>query len=258
MPLSLKDRTFLNLQKAMSYCLLLILDPVVRALYYCHFRFSVDGGSNSLKAIREKYADIRKAHPGPMLICTNHLTYIDSLIQAVILSSTWGYVSHLSGLAWNLPERKNFYHKFIYRVICYLGRCIPVERGASPADAKQVTNQMLHVLRKKGIISIFPEGKRSRDGLVDDKDFSYGVGQLLNEIPEASVLCVYMRGTKDGGFTHFPAKGESYYMDLNVFTPVSDLKGLRRARDISTQIISRLKEMESNYFGSSSDVAKVH
>ena len=248
----------MNLQKAMSYCLLLILDPVVRVLFYYYFRFSVDGGPKRLNAIREQYAEIRRAHPGPLLICTNHLSYIDSLIQAVIISSTWGYLGQLSGLAWNLPERKNFYHKFIYRVICYLGRCIPVERGASPADAKQVTSQMLHVLRHNGIISIFPEGKRSRTGRVDDEDFSYGVGQLLNEIPEANVLCIYMRGTRDGGFTHFPDKGESYYIDMEIFTPVSELKGRRRARDVSTQIISRLKEMEARYFDSNGDIAETH
>ena len=258
MPLSLRDRTSLNLQKAISYCLLLILDPVVRALYYFYFRFTVDGDTKRLNSIRSKYAEIRRAHPGPLLICTNHLTYIDSLIQAVILSSTWNYLGNLSGLAWNLPERKNFYHKFIYRVICYLGRCIPVERGASPAEAKRVTNQMLHVLRHNGIISIFPEGKRSRTGKVDDEDFSYGVGQLLNEIPEASVLCVYMRGTRDGGFTHFPGKGERYYMDMEIFEPVSELKGLRRARDVSTQIISRLKEMETKYFDSDGKTAEIH
>ena len=220
----------------------------MRGLFYYYFRFSVYGGSERHKQIRDKYAEIRRTHSGPLLICTNHLTYIDSLIQAVILSSTWGYLSHPSGLAWNLPERKNFYHKLLYRIICYSGRCIPVERGAAPAEAKKVTQNMLHVLRHDGIISIFPEGKRSRDGRVDDKDFSYGVGQLLNEIPEAHVLCVYMRGAKDGGFAHFPEKGESYYMEMEPFTPASDLKGRRRARDISTQIIARLTEMESQYF----------
>lgn len=250
MPLSFQGRTFLNLQKAISYCLLLILDPVVRLLFYYYFRFSIAGGPEAKSAIRKKYADIRRAHPGPLLICTNHLTYIDSLIQAVIISSTFGYMRQLSGLAWNLPERSNFYHKAIFRLICYLGRCIPVERGGSPAEAKRVTSQMVHVLKNGGIISIFPEGKRSRDGRVDDQDFSYGVGQLMNEFPDVNILCVYMRGTRDGGFAHFPSKGESYFLDMENISLVSELKGRRRARDLSTQIISKLKEMETRYFAS--------
>jgi len=71
---------------------------------------------------------------------------------------------------------------------------------------------------------------------------------LLANSPEAHVLCVYMRGTKFGGFAEFPPKGEKFYLQMALFEPKSELKGLRWVRDVSTQIIGQLKTMEDEYF----------
>jgi len=203
---------------------------------------------DNLKELRREYKELLKNAKGPVLVCTNHLTLIDSIIQAVALGSVSSYLLNFRLLPWNLPEKTNFYHKFHWRAVCYLGKCIPVIRKASPKETKNTTQKMQYVLAKGDVISIFPEGKRSRTGLVDDEDFSYGTGQLLKSNSNVSVLCIYMRGKENGGFANFPEIGENFYFKMKMIKPASELKGLRKVRDLSVQVISEIKRMEEEYF----------
>lgn len=244
MVLTLRQRVALHVQRSLSYVGLVVFGPVVIAIHRYWFRFS----TQDLRAVRARYRELRAANPGPLLICSNHLTLIDSIIQAVLLTSLWGYLRHPSALPWNLPEATNYYHNWLWRLVCYLGRCIPVQRGASREHAALAQARMHYVLGRGDAIAIFPEGKRSRDGRVDDRDFSYGVGQLLNQIPDAKVLCVYLRGMHSGGFGDFPAAGECFHVELQMLAPQSSSQGLRRARDLSAQVVACLKRMEEAYF----------
>src|SRR5690606_37039046 len=100
-------------------------------------------------------------------------------------------------------------------------------------------------------VSIFPEGGRSRTGRVDTENFAYGVGQLLLAVPEARVLCVYLRGRKQTGHSDWPQRGDEYAVDLEVFRPATVEQGLRGARDLATQVVQKLAEMERRHLGSS-------
>jgi hypothetical protein len=71
---------------------------------------------------------------------------------------------------------------------------------------------------------------------------------LLNQIPYAKVLCVYLRGMRFGGFADFPRIGERFHLQLQMLTPQSASHGLRRARDLSAQVVARIKSMEADYF----------
>lgn len=244
MTLPRRARWALNVQRALSYTCFTVLWPVMAGLFRFRHRFSVQ----ALSQVRAQYRALRAAHPGPMLICTNHLTLVDSIVQAIILGSPWGYLKRLSALPWNLPEAANYRHRPLWRLICYLGRCIPVQRGAPPEQARLSLAKMRYVLTKGDAIAIFPEGKRSQDGRVDDRDFSYGAGQLLNQVAGAAVLCVYLRGMRFGGFADYPKAGERFYLRMQMFTPQAAGHGLRRAREISAQIVARLKAMEADYF----------
>ena len=107
---------------------------------------------------------------------------------------------------------------------------------------------MSYVVSKGDVLAIFPEGHRSRSGRVDTQEYSYAPGQFLQQIPGARVLCVYLRGKNHGGFADFPKKGEEIYLEMQVIEPSSELSGMRKARDLSSQIIGKLKEMEEEYF----------
>ncbi|MEM9056840.1 MAG: 1-acyl-sn-glycerol-3-phosphate acyltransferase [Pseudomonadota bacterium] len=237
----LSDKAALELQRTLSFLLLILFGTLCVAMFRLRYRYSAE----NLRAVRDRFAAIRRQHDGAMLLCTNHLTLIDSIVQGVMLRPLWQYLTSPSALAWNLPERKNFNHALSWRVACYLGRCIPVTRGGSPEQSKRTQAQMQHVLERGDIISIFPEGKRSRSGLVDDEDYSYATGQLLKLVPGATVVCIYLRGRKAGGFRDWPVNGERFYMDVEVMEPRTELKGLRAVRDTSRQIVAHLKAMEA-------------
>ena len=239
-----KTKLNLKLQRAASRCLFVVFGSFISLLFKYKFKYKV----NNTKELRKEYKRLIKETKGPILVCTNHLTLIDSIIQATTLASITDYLLDFRLLPWSLPEKTNFYHKFHWRMVCYLGKCIPVIRKASPKEAKESTLKMRYVLEDGGLISIFPEGKRSRTGLVDNEDYSYATGQLLKSYPRANVLCIYMRGIKNGRFGSFPDKGEEFYLSMKMINPNSQEKGLRKVRDISKQIIGQIKSMEEDYF----------
>lgn len=243
---SLSDESFLNIQRLLSKSLFFLFGPIISFVVFRYYGIKVD----NLKSIRKRYKEILKEGEGPLIICSNHLTRVDSFVQSACLGSVWDYWFNYQSLPWNLPEKTKFYHKWYFRVICYLGKCIPVLRGAPSSEGKRTLNKMLHVLSKGDVLAIFPEGKRSRTGFVDTEDFSYGVGQLLTNCKDARILCIYLRGKKEGGFADFPVKGEEFYFKMEVVSPKSDLKGLRQTRDYSTQIITKLHSMEKEYLTS--------
>lgn len=242
MPLS--DRWGLNLQRLLSRGLFFLFGPFVSFIVFRLYGIK----TSNLQKIRKDYKEMLRQEEGPLLICSNHLTRVDSIVQSAFFNSVWGYWLNYQSLPWNLPEKTKFYHKWYYRLVCYLGKCMPVLRGAPVAESKRSLQKMLYILNKGDVISIFPEGKRSRSGRVDNEDFSYGVGQMLKECKNARVLCVYLRGKNNGGFADFPDKGEDFYFKMEMLHPKSDLKGLRQVRDYSTQVINKLSLMEEEYF----------
>ena len=242
--LTKKDQYALNIQRAVSYCLFIFSATIILFLFQFIFKYKIDG----LSEVRKKYKKILKNAKGSIILCTNHLTLIDSIVQFIVLNSITGYLLNFSSMPWNLPEKTNFYHKLSWRTLCYLGKCIPVQRMSDLKTRKKTIEKMQYVLEKGDVLSIFPEGKRSRNGLIDDSDFSYGAGDLLKNLEHPTVICTYLRGRNKGGFGKYPAKGELFYIDMESFVPISESTGLRRVKDLSTQIITKLKIMENKYF----------
>lgn len=244
MDLSKFDILKINIQRAVSRCLFVFFGPTLYLLFYLKFQYR----ANELKKIRKKYKEIIRKTEGPIILCTNHLTLIDSIIQAIILCPLHEYFLKFKLLPWNFPEKRNFYHKFSWRILCYLGKCIPVQRMSGLKNSKTLLKKMEYLLNQGDLIAIFPEGKRSRDGHVDVKDFSYGIGELIKNCDNVTVICLYLRGIKQGGFANFPMKKEIFYAKLDSFSPTSNLSGLRKTKEISTQIVFKLKEMENEFF----------
>jgi 1-acyl-sn-glycerol-3-phosphate acyltransferase len=83
---------------------------------------------------------------------------------------------------------------------------------------------------------------------VDTENFMYGVGRMLQETPNARVLCVFARGVGQKVYTNYPRRGESFFVRTKVIAPVTRFHGLRADRDLATQIIRQLSEMEQEYF----------
>lgn len=238
-----KTKRYLLLQQGLGRIAILVLAP----LYFIAARIMFYRVKN-LKDIRRRcFAEIA-GHDGGWIICSNHLTMIDSFVLSYAIFSLRGHIIHYDKLPWNLPEIDNYRHNVFLKVLCYLSKCIPVNRGGSREDMKKTMDKCVYVLEKGGTIMIFPEGKRSRTGYVDREGFSYGAGRLIKHVPSIKVMCMYLRGNKQETFSIIPARGETFYVQMDVLTPQAMAgSDLRVQRHYSAQIIEKIAQMEEEY-----------
>lgn len=201
-----------------------------------------------LAEVRAQYIELLNSADGPLLICANHLTVIDSLLLLWAFTPLWKCFLFPRAMPWNLPDKHNFSGNIYIRALCYVGRCLYVARRGPREEVKKVLDQVNTLLDRGHSIMIFPEGGRSRTGRVDTENFSYGVGTIVQNAPQARVLCVFMRGKNQKEFSHIPARGDEFYFSLKVIQPRAEDSGMRGAREIATQIVQALSAMEKTYF----------
>jgi 1-acyl-sn-glycerol-3-phosphate acyltransferase len=159
------------------------------------------------------------------------------------------HIIHYKKLPWNLPEWNNYKDNIILTILCYLSKCIPINRGGSREKMKAAMDKCVYLLNSGETIMIFPEGKRSRTGRVDKEGFSYGVGRFIKNAENCKVMCMYLRGDKQASYSVIPSWGEKFSIDIEIFTPQpAQGSELRVQREYATQIIDRLVKMEENYF----------
>lgn len=201
-----------------------------------------------LKEIRRGIKSLMHDHPGPWLICANHLTLIDSVILVYAMVPPYRYLFRFRDFPWNIPEHMNFNRNPALRALCFLTKCIPVVRGGDRGRVKSSLEKCLMVLGQGEPLMIFPEGTRSRNGRVNTEDFPYSVGRLALAVPDCRIMCVYLRGDGQETYSDLPRRGETFYMAVRECRPETTLKGLRAQRECAARIIAHLKQMENHYF----------
>lgn len=202
-----------------------------------------------VRKIRKECLAFLKNQDGPYIICANHLTMVDSFILTYAMLSLSDHLIHYQLIPWNLPERKNFQRNIFLTILCYLSKCIPINRGGDREEMKRTLDQCSHLLETNQILLIFPEGGRSRTGRINVEGFSYGVGRFIKEFEQCKVICVYLRGDHQHTYSMIPRFGERFTMKVEVFQPQPTAQnGLRAQRHYAEQIIHRLARMEEEYF----------
>lgn len=242
--LPLGTRIGLTLQRRVGHALGLVWIPVAAFLLRFVLRYRV----KNVHDVRERFRRLVAADDRPLLICPNHLTMIDSALVAWSLGGSWWYLAHFSRMPWNVPERENFASNWINRFAAWMTKCIPVTRGGDREKVASAMDRLRYVLRRGETALVFPEGGRSRSGRVDPESATYGVGRILNAVPECRTLVVYVRGDRQDSWSTVPPRGDEFSVDFEVFEPESDESGLRRARDLARQITSKLQVMEEAHF----------
>ncbi len=200
------------------------------------------------RATRREYKRLRAVSASPILVCANHLTMIDSLMISIALGSPWHFITRFRSLPWNTPAQENFAHTWWLRVLAYVMKCLPVRRGGDRRDIGHILACITHLVSQGDVALIFPEGGRSRSGRVNTEARTYGVGRIVRSLPGCRVLCVYLRGDRQVGYSKIPARGDRFHVELESFEPKSDQRGLRGSLDISDQILNRLAAMEQRHF----------
>jgi 1-acyl-sn-glycerol-3-phosphate acyltransferase len=239
-----KSKVFLHVQDFIGRLCIVFIAP----LYFSLTRIFFYRVRDIRKIRRQSAAEFAK-HKGPWIICANHLTMVDSFLLGYATFSLRQHITGYKRLPWNLPERRNFQSNIILALLCYLSKCIPVDRGGPREKLKKTLDKCVYLLRKGNHVMIFPEGGRSRSGRVDKEGFSYGVGRFVKDVQNCKVMCIYMRGDKQRSYSAIPSWGDKFSAQFEVFTPEPiEETGLRAQREYATQIINRLAQMEENYF----------
>ncbi len=232
------------LQSCLSYLSFSIVAPFIYIYVFVYKRSTV----SNIREIRAQYKKLIKTHKGPLLVCPNHLTYVDSLILAIVLGSYGHYLRYYRSLCWNLPSLKNIRQNWWYRVLCYLAKCQTLDRQSSSENMKNTLEKVTELLRANSWLTIFIEGTRSRSGRVNPENCMYGVGQFLLQFPNLKVLAVYSRAYSQKTSSKFPPLGEEFYFQMELMTPQTPYYGMRGARELSMQIMNKLVEMENEFF----------
>ena len=200
------------------------------------------------QAVRKKLEACLKANPGrPLLICANHMTMIDSMLLTRFLFEFNTFFTEFKRFPWNIPELQNFGNNPLLRLMCYLGKCVYVERHGSIASRKLSWAKVTWLNRQGEFVCVFPEGGRSRIGRIDRDSAVYGVGQLIQDNPNTLVLCAYLRGYTQHNFSFFPKRGERFFIDIEV-CDCNIMPGRRGQREITLQIFDCLEAKEKKYF----------
>jgi hypothetical protein len=217
--------------------------PLATVIMRLGFRWRIRDAART----RAFYARLMREDPRPLMIVANHLTMADSPLIAWGLGSTLGHIAHYRGLPWNVPEQSRVRSSWLWRVLAYLVKCLPVPRNGDRAEVARVLDDLRHLMRRGEAVLMFPEGGRSRTGRIDTEAPAHGVGRLIKEVGDCRVLCVYMRGDKQQTWSNIPAANDTFSVSTRLIEPKTRLRGLRGSRDIATQVLAQLAEMEREY-----------
>ena len=198
----------------------------------------------NLNESREAYRRVTAAS-GPLLICSNHLTYLDPVLLHYAFGSHPWYFLNYKRFAWNLAASEYSGH-LLFAPICFLSKVLFIRRAARPKYLKDLFQVVSELLVDGDVVSIFPEGRRSRTGRFDNRKLAYGIGQILDRIPgDVTVLCVYLRGVGSSGFGAFPKPGSTFF----VTTRVLKVNSKDQATDACVrQIAEQIRRLENEFF----------
>jgi len=239
------ERTDLAVQRGLGYLVgMSLLWPVTLAW----LKYARGYRIRNLAAVRRRARALLRKAPGPVLICPNHLTWIDSLLVQWAISSPTQLLRSFRLFAWNVPERTNFGRNLWLRLYCYLGKCIPIVRGGDKGEQKETLDKLAYLLRKRELVMVFPEGGRSERGRVELDRITYGVGRIATAVEDCRVLCVYVRGSRQEGRSVLPEPSQTFGVEMALIEPQPEGSGLRATRDAAMQIGRELSRLEERYF----------
>lgn len=252
--LAQRDRTAAKLERPARLYLVVqrevsrLLSPISMTLIWVALRLIGGYRVEGLAEVRREYREIRSRSSAPLLICANHLTMVDSFVIAWALGNPLWFVFRFSALPWNVPERINFAVRGWQKALIYVLKCIPIHRGGRRSEVAGVLTRVAHLISHGDTVLIFPEGGRSRSGRVEVDNAATGVGRVIRSVPDCRVLCVYLRGDEQAGYSNVPARGDRFYAAVSEIEPKTDATGLRGSRDLVQQVVRKLSDMETEYF----------
>lgn len=215
-------------------------------------RYRIENLAQTRRQFKEIWAEKQDAN-APLIICANHLTFIDSALIIWALASNFWYFFNYRAFSWNLPAGDFFKKKLHYHLTLYLTKCIFLDRKGTSAHKNAVLNVCRYLLEKGNIVLIFPEGQRSRTGVFEYERLRFGVGKIVTSLENARVLCIYLRSDRQETFSNYPPKNSRFDLKMKLITPsvAKDISKKRASLEVVEQIGATIREMENAYFAES-------
>jgi 1-acyl-sn-glycerol-3-phosphate acyltransferase len=201
----------------------------------------------NLSEVRRTFQQLAKK-PGGLLICANHLTYVDSAVVIWALAPLWWYTINYKKVPWNLPAADHFNKGILYPVLAFIFKCIFVDRQGSKAHKKAVLGTVLELLERGESVVIFPEGRRSRSGRFERESSRNGVGRLLSALDSPTVLCLYLRDKRQATYSKFPPRRSRFSIGVSMLHPKGTSAGTAGHRELTLQVVDELVRLEEAHF----------
>ena len=237
-------RIFLRFQRIVGWATFMVVGPCSVFVMRILRNNRLEGVEEARRIYREALASGR-----PTMICANHLTMVDSAYLHWAFAPLWEYLLHFQRFSWNIAAIEHLNRNFWLKPIVFLGKTVPIDRGGDDAHRKAVLNKIRWLVSNGEVCTLFPEGTRSRTGRIDPATVTYGIGQILKDLDRPQVLCVYLRGSKQEKMSSVPIYADTLKLKVEVIEPKTELVGLRATRDLSRQVIAKLKAMEDDRLG---------
>ena len=239
-----KERAAFELQMRLGHAAFFVIGPsaVVFMRLIRANRFS------GIEPVRRAYREAAESGR-PVVVCANHLTMFDSIFLHYVLASVPSYLKSWRLFSWNVPAVENFKRDPFLRALTYLAKTIPIDRTGTAAHYRSVLDRIKYLAGRGEIFTIFPEGGRSRTGRVEVERVASGIGNIVRDLDRPLVLCVYMRSEKQVSYGFLPPRGDRIHVRAELIEPKTTAGGVRAAKELSKQIISKLRELEIAHFG---------
>ena len=180
-----------------SLLLLLALLNIVVAVYIFYqvpeftIRFVVWLLSHSLYKVSHDGLDNIPDRGSAMIVC-NHVSYVDALMLGGAIRRPVRFIMS-----------KDIYDKPILNYLLRKSGAIPIQtKEQDPVAYEYAFNAIREALGNGDLLCIFPEGKLTRDGEIDE--FKPGVLKILEDFP-APVFPAALQGLWGGFFSHHGA-----------------------------------------------------
>lgn len=207
---------------------------------------------DNIDEIRALYKELAQSDE-PMIVCANHLTFIDSALMHWGFGTGHWYFSNFDKFSWNLPAGDFFKKKLFHRFMGAISKCLFIHRDGSKEHKDSVSRMCTQLVKNGEVVTLFPEGKRSRTGRFDPDKLTYGIGRMVMDLGgSCRILCAYVRAEGQENYSNYPPKGAKIHFQAELIQARSSLQGRDAYQEIVAHVGRTIKTMEDRYFESRS------